>query len=301
MKALENEYISLEFLHHDIWGHAQFNLTDKVSGTTTELSFSLKYYVPSDGSDGYRDTDNVASGAYIFKPMRGDRRRHMYSRPDHRETYIGDATGVQSHVLYYEEGGEIYSVQIRLLPGAKSIEWDVNLRGIYVHNNIGKEVIAYWNVNDINASQTFYTDSNGMEMQKRVIDHRDTFKLWTKEYESANYYPINSAIVARSTENNLQMTVMNDRSQGGSMLQDGAIELMQNRRLFYDDGRGVGESLYEVNSEGVGLMVNAKYHLQFFDRTMTKSEQRERQLQVDEPVQYFSATASSDAVRQSNS
>jgi len=35
---------------------------------------------------------------------------------------------------------------------------------------------------------------------------------------------------------------MNERSQGGSAgLQKGMIELMHNRRLLHDDGRGVGE------------------------------------------------------------
>jgi len=34
---------------------------------------------------------------------------------------------------------------------------------------------------------------------------------------------------------------MNDRSQGGSSLHPGRIELMHNRRLLYDDERGVEE------------------------------------------------------------
>jgi hypothetical protein len=41
------------------------------------------------------------------------------------------------------------------------------------------------------------------------------------------------------------MVVMNDRSQGGSVLENGHIELMQNRRLNVDDWRGMGEPLNE--------------------------------------------------------
>jgi len=52
------------------------------------------------------------------------------------------------------------------------------------------------------------------------------------------------------------MTVMNDRSQGGSV---GTIELMQNRRLFHDDMRGVEESLNETDSAGYGIQVDALY------------------------------------------
>lgn len=45
------------------------------------------------------------------------------------------------------------------------------------------------------------------------------------------------------------MVVMNDRSQGGSVIKNGRIELMQNRRLNVDDGRGVDEALNEHNAE----------------------------------------------------
>jgi lysosomal alpha-mannosidase len=50
---------------------------------------------------------------------------------------------------------------------------------------------------------------------------------------SKNYYPITTAIAIR--DNFTQMTVMNDRTQGGSSLQNGTIELMQNRRILADD------------------------------------------------------------------
>jgi lysosomal alpha-mannosidase len=59
------------------------------------------------------------------------------------------------------------------------------------------------------------------------------------------------------------MTVLNDRSQGGSVVQDGRIELMQNRRLFFDDDRGVEEPLNETDQYGNGISVPAKYRLLF--------------------------------------
>ena len=51
----------------------------------------------------------------------------------------------------------------------------------------------------------------------------------------------------------MQMVVMNSRSQGGSVIQDGRIELMQNRRLNKDDWRGMGDPLDEVDSNGNGI------------------------------------------------
>jgi hypothetical protein len=64
---------------------------------------------------------------------------------------------------------------------------------------------------------------------------------------TANYYPIQTAIAMIDEQTNLQMTVMNDRSQGGAVIKNGRIELIQNRRLNVDDWRGVDEALNEVN------------------------------------------------------
>jgi len=85
------------------------------------------------------------------------------------------------------------------------------------------------------------------------------------------------------------MTVMNDRSQGGSVLQSGRIELMQNRRLYRDDYRGVEEPLNEVDSTGNGITVPATYFLHIFNKANEESYQRMAQLQMDEPVQVFYA------------
>lgn len=86
-----------------------------------------------------------------------------------------------------------------------------------------------------------------------MVDYRPDFTLVTDEFASSNYYPINSAVAIRSPTTNVQLTVMNDRSQGGSVLTNGSIEIMQNRRLMHDDWRGVGEPLDETNSSGEGI------------------------------------------------
>lgn len=70
------------------------------------------------------------------------------------------------------------------------------------------------------------------------------------------------------------MTVMNDRSQGGSVIEKGRIELMQNRRLFHDDSRGVDENLNERDSNGNPIIVPATYRLQFVERANEYSYQR---------------------------
>ena len=75
-------------------------------------------------------------------------------------------------------------------------------------------------------------------MQKRVKDERFSFTLDKSGNQniSWNYYPINSAIAMRNQPQNapngealnqIQVTVMNERSQGGSAtIRKGRIELM---------------------------------------------------------------------------
>lgn len=46
-------------------------------------------------------------------------------------------------------------------------------------DNKGREVVAKWTFANFDNEQTFYTDSNGLEMQKRVLDSRPDFTLDT--------------------------------------------------------------------------------------------------------------------------
>ena len=92
------------------------------------------------------------------------------------------------------------------------------MHDVPITGNKGKEVVANWQVLDFDNKDTFYTDSNGLEMQKRVLNKRDGWILDTIEVASSNYYPINSAIAIRNKKAKTQVTVMNDRSQGGSVL-----------------------------------------------------------------------------------
>lgn len=67
------------------------------------------------------------------------------------------------------------------------------------------------------------------------------------------------------------------------------IEICQNRRLYTDDNKGVIEPLNETDSAGFGMQVNSKYWLNVFDLNTEESIQREHQLRVDQPLQYFFA------------
>ena len=86
----------------------------------------------------------------------------------------------------------------------------------------------------------------------------------------------------------LQVTVLNDRPQGGSaILGNNTIELMQNRRTTDDDAKGVIEAMNETDADGFGVRVNARYFVQIFDFKRSQSLQRSQQILIDQPMQLF--------------
>ena len=72
---------------------------------------------------------------------------------------------------------------------------------------------------------------------------------------------------------NLQVTVLNDRAQGGSsdLNSKASIELMQQRRITEDDCKGAAEDLNEIDSSKVGIKSTANYYMQIFDYKNNRS------------------------------
>lgn len=70
---------------------------------------------------------------------------------------------------------------------------------IPIFDEVGKEITINIKTS-INNHNEFYTDSNGLEMQKRKINFRPTWKLNVSEPVSGNYYPINAMISINNSE-----------------------------------------------------------------------------------------------------
>jgi len=173
---------------------------------------------------------------------------------------------------------ELARVHVSIDQDLQVLKFDVDLESLPPVVYDGYEVIANFHVENFDNNQTFSTDSNGLEMQKRILNYRPTWDLVNTNYKdslenvTANYYPINSAISMEDGDR--VFTVMNGRSQGGSALAPGNIELMQNRRIPADDGRGMGEYVDEKDSLGNGIRVPATYYVQLFEKTKTTDNQR---------------------------
>jgi len=106
-------------------------------------------------------------------------------------------------------------------------------------NNYGNELTINWHLEDFDNQGIFYTDSNSLEMIKRITDFRYSYTLQTTQKVVSNFYPVDSAIMAEDTTKSIQATIQNDRSESGSVYHPGRIELLINRRTSCDDNLGM--------------------------------------------------------------
>uniref|UniRef100_A0A8D0BFU9 Alpha-mannosidase n=1 Tax=Salvator merianae TaxID=96440 RepID=A0A8D0BFU9_SALMN len=206
--------------------------------------------------------NHQASGAYIF-------------RPNNSEPFP-IAKGAQAYHVKTQVVEEVYqnfsdwcSQVVRLYAGQPYVELEWTVGPIPIQDGLGKEIISRFETN-LQTAGLFYTDSNGREILERRRDYRATWNLTQTEPVAGNYYPVNSRIYIKDKK--VQLTVLTDRSQGGSSLFDGSLELMVHRRLLHDDERGVGEPLLEPGDYYNGLVVRGR-HLILLDTTESSAQQ----------------------------
>lgn len=268
------------------------SLVNKKTGESWPFLWDIKYY-KSVGSD-----KEQSSGAYIFKPQTPriqdvHDQCWSYGRAKYAKMWSGKLIQ-QLSIYQWDHENHTAHTDIILKKGDPLIQFDVHIDSIPSEDKQGKEVVASFDSSgSIYNNGIVYTDSNGLEMQNRTRDARPTWNLVPTDYVSQNFYPVNTAIAIRDEygegDDPAQMTVMNDRAQGGASLVDGRIQLMQNRRLFYDDGKGVNEALNEVNEFGKGIHTHNTYWMQLFQRHEVDSVQRLFQPQQDQPLQVLYA------------
>ncbi|XP_054635980.1 lysosomal alpha-mannosidase isoform X1 [Dunckerocampus dactyliophorus] len=188
-------------------------------------------------SDGNNTASNQPSGAYIFRPNSST--PFVISKTVKTESI---RTSVMQEVRQWFAPWVSQVVRLHADSRVLELEWTVG--PIPIDDDLGKEVITRLDT-DIKSSGIFYTDSNGREVLQRKKDFRPTWHLRQSEPIAGNYYPINSRAFIKDDED--QLTVVTDRSQGGGSIQNGSLEIMLHRRLLYDDVRGVAEPLNETS------------------------------------------------------
>ncbi|XP_063787232.1 lysosomal alpha-mannosidase [Pseudophryne corroboree] len=244
---IENKYYRVQF-HPDTGLISEINNLEK--GISLPLTQSFYWYNSSIGNDESSQT----SGAYIFRPNRTDP--------------IVIAQNVRSYLVQNSLVQEVYqnfsswcSQVVRLYADQRFVELEWTVGPIPVRDGWGKEVISRFDTK-LQTNGVFYTDANGRQILQRRRNSRDTWAFQQTEPVAGNYYPVNSRIYIKDKD--IQFTVLTDRSQGGSSILDGSLELMVHRRLLFDDFRGVGEALLETGPNGEGLVVRGR-QLLFLD------------------------------------
>lgn len=95
-------------------------------------------------------------------------------------------------------------------------------------------------------------------MLKRKLNERPQWNVTLQEPVPGNYYPVVNKI--HIDDDKFRLSVVTDRSQGGSSLDNGEVELMVHRRLLRDDAFGVDEALNET-AFGKALVAKGSHYL----------------------------------------
>lgn len=160
-----------------------FDVYDIVSGSSDpeRFEFSMKYWESYSHS---LDVGNyMNSGAYVFHPMEGQ--LHPFPYGDVKEVGITKGGNAQEmdisfgKFMYNEKNeSQMSTVHISIDKDLPIIKIDVDLDSLPLNRLFnGYEVVPNFHVANFDQEQTFYTDSNGLEMQKRVQDYRPTWTL----------------------------------------------------------------------------------------------------------------------------
>eukprot|EP01083_Nonionella_stella_P276753 940645_1 len=261
LKSTENErerekYESGNIVMQNKFLRAEFNssngilqsVLNKKDGTLVKVNISFEYY-PAHIGPGQQ------SGAYIFRPD------FNFSSPvGNGPVDVNISIGPVVQTLYQKWSSYITTIT-RLYSNASYLEIEHTVGPIPLDSGKGNEIIMRF-YSDLDNNRTFYTDSNGREMMKRVFNYRESWPLQqVPDTTPQNYYPINTAAYLEDVNSHARLTVLTDRSQGGASLKNGQLEFMLHRRLQSDDGRGVDEALNEPGITGDGLITRGKHRI----------------------------------------
>jgi len=242
------------------------------------------------------------SGAYIFRPHKPDDDLHILPHCCSNTTsYISD--------LVSEVHTKVSSwlTQItRIKKNAPYLEMQYIVGPVPDEDCIGKEVVTRYTSKHLQNNGIFYTDSNGREFMKRQKGTRSTWDFVEHQPIAGNYYPVIAAMYIHDDVSSL--TVLNDRSQGGTSLSDGTIELMVHRRTKYDDHRGVEEPIDETDGgmspyppygdakrHGKGIIIQGIHRLMVGSGHDGAENARSQMDGTFSPLHLFFATAPSSA------
>ncbi|KAK9117011.1 hypothetical protein Sjap_015958 [Stephania japonica] len=180
---------------------------------------------------------SVGSGAYLFRPN-GEARPIIHAGG---QILISEGPLVQELFSYPKTTWEKTPVShsTRLYNAVNTIqeliiekEYHVELNG---HEFNDKELIVRFKT-DLDSRKVFYSDLNGFQMSRR--------ETYDKIPLQGNYYPMPSLAFLQASGGQ-RFSVHSRQSLGVASLKSGWLEIMLDRRLTRDDGRGLGQGVMD--------------------------------------------------------
>ena len=264
--SMANKYVTATFSGQT---NRLSKLQNLVTGQSITIDHQLLYWNSSAGNNANSSTP---SGNYVF-------------RPNGTSPFNFTANGIPNLSMLTQ--GPVFSelLQVwsdwastvwRLWSNSNTLELENTIGPIPINDNCGKEAISRFSVQNLNTNSVFYTDSEGMEFQKRIRNYRATYDLNVTDPVSLNYFPIDACMYIQDDKTNTRFNVLVDRSEGGGSLNDGQCEVMLHRRLLYPDfnGEALNDSTIVRSVENV-----------YLDRINSSSRvQRRANLEINTPV-----------------
>ncbi|CAN7986728.1 unnamed protein product, partial [Ixodes hexagonus] len=216
---LETPYLKASF-SHQTGLLTSIKLTESGIGNQLNLTFSA-----------YRSLE-FHSGAYLFQPDAS----HPFVNVTGRFPIIRVVRGaITSEVMVAYPKiivhiFRVYHVESALGGGLEMI----TLFDLLRHEEMNVELFMKLDTN-IDSDRTFFTDASGFQMMRRVTNAELPIE--------ANYYPITSS--AYLEDKSSRMTLLVSHAHGAASIQPGSLEVMLDRKLRYDDSRGLGEGVMD--------------------------------------------------------
>jgi hypothetical protein len=232
--TISNEFYSLTF---DQWTNRVTSVTSFKTGLQSKIDQTIGHYCP------YPTLPNEqAAGAYIMRTCDPQGPLYLYTQNFTATVVSGPLCTEVRQVI--DEDSNIHQA-FRLCRGQDFVEIQSGIGEVKTLGT-GVEVIMTL-ATDVDSQGIWYTDSQALEMQQRVRNSRPNYPYTVTEPIASNFFPCNAFAFMNSSNASIakNVAVMGDRSRATASINDGELQFLVQRRLIFDDSRGVAEALDE--------------------------------------------------------
>ena len=230
-----------------------------LSFNSDDLSFNLKYYneenkiseINFSYYDGlyYVNAGSCIDGAYVFSPynrfpdpLSVEKENSFYYKGDIGITFV--TRNYMSSFTIFTFFYEPFFAKVDHI--FDNLEQNYFLKRFsFAYNFIIKT--DFDNIDEKTNKPIFYTDANGLEPMKRIIDTYE-YEETTSPKTGGNFYPVTSYISIKDKKSENILTIFTERPQGGTGYLAGSVSLTLQRMSYGSDNKGMNENMSEDES-----------------------------------------------------